>query len=61
MKLDCSACKFDEYFNQLNGYGCFQKSNNETICTCPDLLWTINQPCRQFFFTYLSPLIIYSC
>lgn len=50
MILDCHLCELNGYYHSTNGYQCYYLDQNQTLCTCPDQLFsTINRPCRLFF------------
>lgn len=54
--IDCSVCRLDDSFNDSNGYSCFNLNDTDVACTCPNLRYKLNEPCR-IFFIYLFDLI----
>lgn len=47
--IDCSTCELEDSYIPSNGYGCFEFSNGDVACTCPDQRYTMNKPCRMIF------------
>jgi hypothetical protein len=54
--IDCSVCRLDDSFNDSNGYSCFNLNDEHIACTCPDLRYALDKPCR-IFYIYLFDLI----
>ncbi|CAF1273525.1 unnamed protein product [Adineta steineri] len=41
-----NICELGPYFNETNGYRCYDLGGGSALCTCPGSAYEINQPCR---------------
>ncbi|CAF1118261.1 unnamed protein product [Adineta steineri] len=41
-----NVCNLGNYFNETNGYRCYDLGGGSALCTCPGSAYEINQPCR---------------
>ncbi|CAF1118269.1 unnamed protein product [Adineta steineri] len=42
-----NVCNLGNYFNETNGYRCYDLGGGSALCTCPGSAYEINQPCRM--------------